>query len=673
MNASARQRVLVSTLLPGLALWVLLAIAWLAYAPGLSGSFLFDDWANLPPLGAHGPIDNWHALVTYLLSGIGGPTGRPVAMLSFLLDANNWPAAPEPFKYTNILIHLLNGTLLTWLTFSITNQLGGGRRRAAWIAVLAAGLWLLHPLMVSTTLFVVQRMEMLAATFVLGGLLCYVHGRTRLAAGHTLSAYTWMTTGIAGFGLLAVLSKENGALLPLFVWLLESLVLQHPSSRLRLENPTAGWRWWNRLFIYLPLMLLGAYLLLQMPAMLRSYANVRNFTLGERLLTEARVVVTYLYLLVIPHAQTAGLFNDDIPLSTGLFHPWSTLPAIALLLSLVVVAIRARKRYPLLSFAILFYFGGQLLESTIIPLELYYEHRNYLPAMFLALPLAHWLATSKRLPERSPPLVGAVLLALFAGFTWSRASLWGHPFEQAMVWAKDNPGSPRAQTTLALHLMHRQEFPQAARILEHASRLHPGNMMIDLNLLSARCAMGGISAMEFQNTSRALQRAKVGNRVAYNALSKFIRHYKTAPCHGLGPTRLDQLVSAALDNPHVQDTRGWRRDMMGLRGELRLAQGKPEQALTQFKASLHSAPDPGAALYEAALLGTRNHPGLGVELLDYYDTLPKPAPTGFGIARLRADWLRHTGYYQSEIKRVRRLLEQAHAAAKQRRTRLQKN
>ncbi|MCO6442370.1 MAG: hypothetical protein J5I81_15135, partial [Nitrococcus mobilis] len=97
------------TLRPALALLALLTGAWLLYRRGLSGAFLFDDWSNLALLGDQGTIDSLTKIISYLLSGFAGPSGRPVALASFLLDANTWPAAAEPFKQTNVLLHLLNG------------------------------------------------------------------------------------------------------------------------------------------------------------------------------------------------------------------------------------------------------------------------------------------------------------------------------------------------------------------------------------------------------------------------------------------------------------------------------------------------------------------------------------------------------------------------------------
>lgn len=646
----------------GLALWILLLTGWLAYHPGLQGNFMFDDWANLPPLGAMGPIDNWNNFITYLLSGIGGPTGRPVAMLSFLLDANNWPAAPEPFKATNVLIHLLNGTLLAWLEFRLLRVVEIEPRKAAWAAVLGAGLWLLHPYWVSTTLFIVQRMAMLAATFVLIALLCYLHGRLRWLQGHRRSAYLWMSIGLGLCGMLAVLSKENGALLPLFVLVIETTILNRNDSLARIDSAAASWRIWRAVFIYLPLTLLAAYILARLPSMLHADNKGQVFSAGQRLLTESRALVDYLWHIVIPRAYTAGLYHDNFPLSTSLFHPWTTFFAVALILGLLATAWTIRRRQPFLSMGILFYFAGQLLESTIVPLELYYEHRNYLPAVFLPLPLALWIVRSPRLNAWARIALAITILTVLSGLTWQRASLWGHPLQLSMVWVQENPHSPRGVTTLALHLMHKGDYAAAVRLLEPIAAKHPRDIMLQFNLISAHCGSGGVSAQQLKPAETALAQTRQAGRVAYNAISRFIQFYKTNHCRGIGTKQLNHLIRAGFANPHIKKSAGWRQNLHALLGELRLSEDRIPAALRQFKASLAASPRAPAALYEAALLGTAKHPRSGLALLDYYETLPKIPAKGFNVGRLRALWLQHLGYYPQQIAHVRHVLEQDIAA-----------
>jgi hypothetical protein len=114
---------LVGPLIFALVLIAPIAVAWAAYHPGLSGDFLFDDFANLPSIGATGPVDNWATFWRYITSGDADPTGRPLTLLTFLIDARNWPANPYPFKFTNVVLHLINGALLAWVLWKLGKAL----------------------------------------------------------------------------------------------------------------------------------------------------------------------------------------------------------------------------------------------------------------------------------------------------------------------------------------------------------------------------------------------------------------------------------------------------------------------------------------------------------------------------------------------------------------------
>jgi len=269
-----------------------LSLAWAAYHPGLSGDFLFDDYANLPALGDYGRIDSAAAFWRYITSGSADPTGRPLALLSFLIDADNWPADPYPFKRTSVLLHLLNGCLLFGLLAQLGKYTGRTTRDSDFAALFGAAMWLLHPLLVSTTLYVVQREAMLPATFVLLGLSGYVHGR-ELAVQGRVRGIALSAVAIGLCTILAVLSKANGALLPMLAWVLDSVLLRqqrviHPRTR-------HGFARLRATMLVAPSALLLAYLVYKAYSGLsHGILAERPWTLSERLLTEARVIVDYL-------------------------------------------------------------------------------------------------------------------------------------------------------------------------------------------------------------------------------------------------------------------------------------------------------------------------------------------------------------------------------------------
>ncbi|MGH8426743.1 MAG: tetratricopeptide repeat protein [Gammaproteobacteria bacterium] len=696
--------------LPLLFLFALLGAAAAAYYPGLSGPFLLDDLANLPALGSWGPVNNVTTLVSYLTSGIAGPTGRPLALAAFLMDAHSWPANPWPFKLTNLLFHLLNGVLLAALLVRLSRWRGLGREAAMWAGVLGAGLWLVHPLFVSTTLYIVQRMTELAALFVFAGLLAYVTGRLRLAAGRARSGYALMICGLVFGTLLGALSKENALLLPLLALVLEWTVLRNSeagigdsrrgppllqgeerittaaqnnspspsqgegrgegekqigeavkknreharsySSPIPTRIPSLAFR---IVFLWLPSLALAAYLLAPLGHATHAIGD-RDFTIAMRLLTEARVVVQYLYLIVIPHAWTGGLFSG-MSISTGLLTPWTTLPCILLIVALIVFAFAVRRRFPALAAAILFYFAGQLLESTTIPLELYFEHRNYLPAALAFWPLALWIVRGpggKWLRTGIAGLALAVLLALTA----MRADLWGNGVQLALVWMHEDPDSSRAQVWGAQGLTVAGRPDLALATLKKAAQAQPGSISITLSRLDLACKLGVARPADLAAVVYAAGHDAGGSPLIYTNVGEFGASLAQNPCPPLTAAGLLAIPAAALANPHFSRDPALRQEFLVLRGQLLLHQHRPEDAFRAFAQALPIYPKPDTALVTAADLYIAHQPRLGLAILDEYERLPPRHESGWTMARLHDWWLDRTGWYSESFRRVRAALEE---------------
>lgn len=654
---------------------VLLAITWWAYHPGLSGDFLFDDFGNLPAIGATGPVDNWPAFWRYITSGDADPTGRPLTVLTFLIDARNWPAAPYPFKLTNLILHLINGALLAWVLWKLglvlmstdvsprrlafspfAGNVDEDRRGIAIAALFGAGAWLLHPLLVSTTLYVVQREAMLPATFVLIGMLGWMASRETLARGHVKRALAGMLLSAWLCTLLAVLSKANGALFPILLLLTEWIVLspRRPMPDIPLE------RWRKRavgILLVLPSALVIAYLLYLLPSVIATTPASRGWTVGERLLTESRIVVDYLRLLFIPHAHSTGLFNDQFPISTAWTHPASTLPCIALIFTLIGAGFVLRKKYPAIALALLFYFAAQLMESTWLSLELYFEHRNYLPAMLLFWPIGLWLGRPGSLRFLRIG-AAAVVLAVLAAMTSQRATLWGDGFRQAQVWAAINPDSARAQANAALYdLQHNRPRLAAARLrlsLPH----HPDDIQAPINLIGAECKLGAVQPQTLTHAEFALAHTRLGGMAAFKWFDEALDMVTHHTCSGLDLAALQATLDAARRNPFWKGQAGRQQDLDHMQGQLDLAEGNPQAALQAFNRALAVAPSPGSALAQAAYLGAHGHPKLGLDHLDYFDTLPAGPKPGVGMPRVHAWVLRKQGWWKTETDYLRKTLEQ---------------
>lgn len=639
-----------------LALVAVISLTAAVYWPGLHGDFLFDDFGNLPALGATGPVNHWPAFWRFITSGIADPIGRPLTQLSFLLDAHDWPAPPHPFKRTNLALHLLNGALLFILLSRLGERLQYDARRVRVAALVGCALWLLHPLLVSTTLYIVQREAMLPATFTITGLLLWLHGRKLLSEDRILSGTTWSVLGLGLFTLLGTLAKANGALLPMYALVIE-LIIVRPRQPLVTTRARRMYRAIATIFVALPSVAILAYLLwVGIHGVLASGpVEGRSWSLGQRLLTEPRVLMEYLQLLWLPRPFSSGLFNDQYMASTSWWHPVTTLPAVLAILGLLSAAWYLRKKYPAISLALLFYLAGQLLESTSIPLELYFEHRNYLPAMLMFWPLGLWLSNFRSLGLLKVLLILALPL-LLACMTYIRAELWGDVRGQALLWARINPDSPRAQANAASIEMQNRHAAEAAKRLEYWAAKKPEEVQLAVNLITAHCLTGGLHAGDLQAVHYAMQHTYNPGSLLTHWFERMIPLAISKECAGLDEDGLLDMIDGGMSNPRLAAP-GPQQDLIYLRARIAMAQHKPDEALADFKRALDLQVRPGMALNEAATLGAAGYAACGLQLLDHYQQVRNIEKTpGFGMPKLHAWILARQNYWPQEQDRLRRQL-----------------
>jgi hypothetical protein len=461
---------------PALAIMALLTVGWFVYRPALGGMFLLDDASNLGDLST---VTDFESAVNFALSGSGGPLGRPLALATFAPQASDWDSNAAAFLSVNVFIHLLNGFLLYLLARQLTRGLPLARDNVNFLALTTAACWLFMPLLASSTLMVVQRMTTLSATFVLGGLNGYLFARRSLDASPN-AALAGMSGALVVATLLAVLTKENGALLPVLVLVMEMTLLSPPR-----QLPERRWKAWSSAFLLAPALLIVIFLISQV-----SYSDNmvlrRGFTGWERLLTESRILWEYLINAFFARPERLGPFHDAYPVARSLFEP-TTLIAILSWPLLVVVAIVVRRKYPVAAFAALWFVGGHLLESTTYPLELYFEHRNYVPIIGPVFALAYAASSIGGAYEKYARSALLLYILVNAGVSFSVTSLWGNPLHAATHWHAQQPASVRAATTLAARQMS-QMGPEVAMItLQEFALRHPEHSYIRIPELTVAC------------------------------------------------------------------------------------------------------------------------------------------------------------------------------------------
>lgn len=454
------------------------------FSPGLTGPYVFDDFQNITQ-NQFLKMDalTMDSILSAALSSDSGPLKRPLPMISFALNtffSGNEPS-PYVFKATNLAIHALNGALVFWFVnlllgchVAASEKLPSdnrviNRQNAKWLAALAAILWVSHPIQLTSVLYIVQRMTSLSATFALVAMIFYLSGRfTQLKTNRFPVVYLIYLPSL--FVLLSVFSKETGVLIPLYILVIEYTIFGN--SPLHMLSKIENGKLKNAVFVSSVLLSLLAAVVVFMYAN-NGYAH-RDFNMLERVLTEARVISRYVYLILVPSINNFALYHDYLDISVSLFTPWTTAPAILFLGVLIATAFVSRRIYPLLSFGVFWFLAGHSLESSIFALEIAHEHRNYLPSLGIIILLVYLIALLARdQKNRKIYFLFPALVAINLTVSHLRSEQWSGSVSLHESEVRHHPDSARAQTDYATLLASIGRFDEAIGSVRTASKLNP--------------------------------------------------------------------------------------------------------------------------------------------------------------------------------------------------------
>lgn len=411
---------------------ILAVITFLLYWPGLGGAFFYDDYSNLNGLSS---ITNLRQLIEFVFSGHAGPLGRPVALLTFGLQKSYWPGGGEYLLATNVAIHTCNALLVFYLCRQLRMLVGNVDKPSRVdneFAFIAAAFWALSPILASTSLILVQRMTGLAALFVLLGLLAYLHGYSHFKS-HPRRQLVVQAAILGVATLLSALSKENGVLLPSLAFAVELALLRNTIAAKQYRNIRLG-----------VLGLSVVVFLIYLSPFARPWFEIneyRGFSSWERVQGELVILWKYVYLTLFPKVAYYGPFQDQVDLAYSIRA--IGLSASAWLI-ITGIAFGLRKKNPWIWFAVLWFLIGHMIESGPLLLEPYFEHRNYIPLLGIAVLFAHVSAAAIKHWGQLARLAVYGYLSILAAILLTLTSLWGKPLEAADFWVETNPGSIRA-------------------------------------------------------------------------------------------------------------------------------------------------------------------------------------------------------------------------------------
>lgn len=531
--------------------WLLLGlsllIAFFSYLPGTSGTFILDDFGSLEDLGGLNKIDNLDKLKQYVFGGVAGPGGRPFSLLTFVANAQTWPADPYPFLLTNIGIHSLNGLLLFCFLRALLAAAGMSGVAIRFVAITTTTLWMLHPFHVSTVLYIVQRMTLLAATFSFLVFIAYLKAREAFNSQKvTLGLFQLLLAGIAA--LFGFYSKESAVLLPVQLLIIELF--------LTASNPTPN-KWLHKLVVFgclapAALIVMGyPFKTLAMHIWQYSQTGVdetynRTFGMFERLLTQQRIVGDYLADLVIPKMQSAGVFFDGYPVSKSLVDPISTLVWAVIHIALIGGGWLVRKRIPILFFGIWWFYSSHIIESTVIMLELKFDHRNYLASIGIVLIIAYGLAQIKSAGKKT--IVAAAVTGIYAFMLVMSTQLWGQPLKAALVWVHKNPYSTRAIEHAVTEHMKLYGKDETAKDLLRKSISLSQQPTTELKFIDAFCKSHNDAPVDWEGLASRIA-TEQRDWALYNVMQRLLKNHLDGSCDLLELDGYRTLLHAYKRNP----------------------------------------------------------------------------------------------------------------------------
>lgn len=564
---------------PTLVVFATCVLATALYWFGLDGPLLFDDYGNLAP------VDQWlSGQVSTIATMFPNPESvvfsRPLAMASFMLTASIQQGT-FLLKLGNLFVHLACA-LVAWRVMRRAFALDPVTRpHAAAAAALVVAVWLVHPLHVSTVLYGVQRMAQLSTLFTLLAVLVYLAGREHVLAGRRWRGLLQLFVGAPLLCLAGLLSKQNAVVAPL-------LCLAFEVAYFSRGTRPATLRAFFALSVALPGLIALLVLVTSPQRVLSGYGEL-EFTLGQRLLTQPVALVEYLWSWLLPYTPGMGLYTDAFPISTGLLSPPITMLSIVILAAITLAAFACRRQCPSLLAGWLFFLLAHAVESTFLPIEMYYEHRNYLPSFGLLLAIAGLVA----MLGSTPPFRGWSRRTSFAACVGLVAALSFSTFGRVLVWQDEaamieqgfrhHPESLRLRQDRVTLALRTGNFAQAWETIDPMLESDDPRFRLigSIDAVAVACAQGReprIDAMvhEAQN---ARPRLTVYEVHAAQLLETATRQSECAPqLPAVAAETVVRIVEAASGQPeHTGNKTMLRR----LAGQLFARSGKWRAAMAQ--------------------------------------------------------------------------------------------
>lgn len=428
---------------------------------------------------------------------------RFVAFTSFALNYYFHHQHVFGYHLVNVLIHLMNTLLVYWLInlilsspamkncFSSTKD-----HHKNLIAVFTALLFLSHPVQTGAVTYISQRFTSMAGLFYLLSLCLYIQSRTSTRKKTIRILYASGACISAGLG---IFTKEIVLTLPITIVVIEWLFLSEKTDGDERLLEKGRYKRWLVPAILSGLMLLFVTRILfstNLWDILKQHSSITSY---RYLLTQFRVIITYLQLLVFPINQN---LDYDYPLSQG-FFTGPTFGSFWFLLLLFSAAIKLIHRHRLISFGIFWFFITLSIESSIIPIsDVIFEHRLYLPLIGFAVCLSYGLYHSLK-NIKIYVLLFCLIVGLLSCLTYRRNEVWR---DQETLWndvIRKSPRKARPYNILGFHYYKKKQYDSTISTFDRIISILPDHAPVYVKRGAAYAAKGE-HTQAFADYNRAL-------------------------------------------------------------------------------------------------------------------------------------------------------------------------
>ncbi len=471
---------------------ILLSISiWLCYKDCLSANFQLDDGLWI--------VNNHHVHMKEFdfKKWVTEPfkdriPTRWFAMMTVSLTYFFVWLKPYWYRLTNVIIHMGSAFILYLILLhsiriikKVSEKDGLYLKGVAFFGALA---WALHPLQTSAVTYVIQRMSSLAGMFYLAALGLYILGRDRKGTKK------WMFYGFCIFvTILALGTKETSAMIPagiflyVFYFYWDLRFSRDPLKNKRIIQTLLGFG----VLIFVIVLWKGNTIVHLLG---KNYGRY-DFDMYQRLLSQPRILIYYLSLIFWPRPHRICTDPSFIEHSTSLWKPWTTIPSFFFLAFFIYLAYALRRKQKLLSFGMFWLLLNLLVEQTIIPLQLVYHHRLYLPGTFLIGGVIFWgtekVRSVKSFRLSSPGVAGVTIVVALLGFSsYLRNDVWNSAHKLWEAELKLDPDSGRIMINLSKEYLRRGMNRKALAVLYRALETDPDMIAVHLNMATAYRQLG---------------------------------------------------------------------------------------------------------------------------------------------------------------------------------------